>query len=200
MQTTRLTVATVLWMAAGLSGCGRQEPDITTYQEIRVTSPSAHAEHDAPPAPAAPSLKWHLPENWTEAPGGGMRMASFSPPDWEGVGQGSIILLGGDAGGLEANLRRWMQQIKLTPADEAAFQTFFKGLAPKPTKGGLPCVLVDFGALLDPAAPPSTPSMLAAALTLPGQTAFFKLTGPRDRLAARRAAFEQFCLSVEASP
>ena len=200
MQKTRLPVVTVLWMAVGLSGCRRPEPNITTYQEIRITPPAAHAEHDAPPAPAAPSLKWQLPENWSEAPGGGMRLASFSPPAWEGVGQGSIILLGGDAGGLEANLRRWMQQIKLTPRDETAFQAFFKGLSPKPTKGGLPCVLVDFSALLDPASEPSTPSMLAAAVTLSGQTAFFKLTGPKDKLAAQREAFEQFCLSVEASP
>lgn len=200
MQKTRLMAVTVLWMAVGLSGCGRQEPGITTYQEVRITPPASHAEHAAHPPAAAPALNWRLPENWTEAPGGGMRLASFSPPAWDGVGQGSIILLGGDAGGLEANVRRWMQQIKLTPPGEAAFQTFLKGLAPKTTQGGLPCVLVDFSALLDPAAEPSTPSMLAAALTLPGQTAFFKLTGPKDKLAAQREAFEQFCLSVEASP
>ena len=200
MRKTRFTVATVLWIAVALSGCGRQEPKITTYQEVRITPPVAHAEHTAHAQTATPSLNWRLPENWSEAPGGGMRLASFSPPAWDGVGQGSIILLGGDAGGLEANLRRWMQQIKLTPRDETAFQAFFKGLSPKPTKGGLPCVLVDFGALLDPASEPSTPSMLAAAVTMPGQTAFFKLTGPKDRLAAQRDAFEQFCLSVEASP
>lgn len=200
MQKTRLPVATVLWMAAGLSGCGRQEPAITTYQEVQIAPPAAHSEHAAQMAAEAPSLKWHLPETWSEAPGGGMRLASFSPPAWDGVGQGSIILLGGDAGGLEANLRRWMQQIKLTPPDEAAFQAFLKGLAPKPTKGGLPCVLVDFGSLMDPAAEPSTPSMLAAAVTLPGRTAFLKLTGPKDKLAGQREAFEQFCLSVEAAP
>lgn len=192
--------ATVLWMAIWLSGCGRHEPRITTYQEIRVTPPTAQTAQTAHPPATAPSLKWHLPENWSEAPGGGMRLASFSPPAWEGLGQGSVILLGGDAGGLEANLRRWMQQIKLQPPDETAFQAFLAGLAPKTTRGGFPCVLVDFGALLDPAADPSTPSMLAAAVTLQDQTAFFKLTGPADKLAAQRASFEQFCLSVEASP
>ena len=179
-----------------LTGCGDQGPRVTTYTEMR--SPPARSVAESSPATSAPRLKWKLPQGWKESAGSGMRLASFSPPDWAVEGPGTIILLGGAAGGLEANVRRWMQQIHLLPSDEKSFGDFMRSLNPETTVGGFPCVLVDFAPLLGSAG--ETTSMLAAAVTLPGQTAFIKLAGPSGKLAPLRDAFRAFSLSLEESP
>ena len=44
-----------------------------------------------------------------------MRLASFEIPYSGGVGELSIIQLGGEGGGLEANVTRWRGQICLGP-------------------------------------------------------------------------------------
>ncbi|MFO1522675.1 MAG: hypothetical protein U1F77_10670 [Kiritimatiellia bacterium] len=58
-------------------------------------------------------------------------------------------MMEGDAGGLEANVRRWMKQIRLDPSDEAKVRDFLQGLKPEKTTGGFGCVLVDFAPCSD---------------------------------------------------
>ena len=180
-------------------GCGEQPPRVTTYTEIHVTP--AGSSTASPSVPAPSRLKWTLPAGWTESAGGAMTLASFLPPGWDGAGRGTISVMEGDAGGLEANVRRWMKQIRLDPSDEAKVRDFLQGLKPEKTTGGFGCVLVDFAPLLGPPGD-GAESMLVGKVGLPGRTAFVKLTGPPDKLAAVREAFRSLCLSLqpESSP
>lgn len=176
------------------AGCGAPTPRVTTYTESHF--PPAGAPEERPAAPAAPRLKWTLPPGWTESAGGGMSLATFLPPDWGGSERGTLSVMGGTAGGLEANVRRWMKQSGLDSSDEQNVREFLKSLKPEKTAGGFDCVLVDFTALSGPAEGGGA-SMLVGQVSLPGRTAFVKLTGPPDRLAALRAAFRSLCLSLQ---
>ena len=176
------------------AGCGEPSPCITTYTETRVPPTGPSGKNPAAPAPSR--LTWKLPPGWTESAGGGMSLATFLPPDWGGSERGTLSVMGGTAGGLEANVRRWMKQIGLDSSDEQNVREFLKSLKPEKTAGGFDCVLVDFTALSGPAEGGGA-SMLVGQVSLPGRTAFVKLTGPPDRLAAVRGAFRSLCLSLQ---
>ena len=48
-----------------------------------------------------------------------MRLASFDIPFSDGVGDLSIVSLGGASGGLLANVNRWRGQVNLSPISES---------------------------------------------------------------------------------
>ena len=59
------------------------------------------------------SMSWEAPSSWTPSSGSKMRLASYSIPYSDGIGDLSIMTLSGDGGGLEANINRWRNQIGL---------------------------------------------------------------------------------------
>ena len=58
-------------------------------------------------------LIWEKPDSWIPSKGSSMRLASFSIPYSGGVGDLSVIQLGGRGGGIESNVNRWRQQLDL---------------------------------------------------------------------------------------
>ncbi|OGS39731.1 MAG: hypothetical protein A2506_11520 [Elusimicrobia bacterium RIFOXYD12_FULL_66_9] len=70
---------------------------------------------DAPPH--AHGVSWTPPAGWKEAPGNGIRLATFTPPQDPGKSEATVVALPGDAGGELANVNRWRGQIGLTPID-----------------------------------------------------------------------------------
>ena len=60
---------------------------------------------------------WVLPEGWEEGKQSSMRLASYNVPlSGGGVGDFSLVQLGGVAGGVMANINRWRGQIGLGDA------------------------------------------------------------------------------------
>ena len=59
------------------------------------------------------SFQWEKPTLWKPTKGSSMRLASFEIPYSTGSGDLSIMELGGDGGGLEANVNRWRRQLNL---------------------------------------------------------------------------------------
>ena len=57
-------------------------------------------------------LSWGTPDGWSEEKGGGMRVATFRAKDDAGGIECSVVSLGGQAGGSQSNVIRWMKQIK----------------------------------------------------------------------------------------
>lgn len=204
-----------LWLVPVLvllvSACDRHAPAVRQYQEISVlperppAMPAAPVAAPAPgPGPAVPvgdmastpvqvaetRLQWTLPAGWIEAPARAMRLATFL------VGEGGpecvITVFPGDVGGLEANLRRWLGQMQAEVPD-AELARFARTPETFQTEGSLPCLVYDFAGLLPPAKPES---LLAAVVPLEGSTAFVKLAGTREFLAAHREAFLSLCRSL----
>ena len=173
-----------------LVGC-EQKSQVRQYTEVIIEAPHAsapamgmmggaiadddpHIGLDMSNAPMMPTandsfegkLLWDLPKGWQQLPGQGMRLASFhliNDPEAIDV---SIVSLGGMAGGLQANLKRWLDQIKID-IDDAALTAFIKSSAED---------IFDFTQLQE-GQEQSDKSMIAAMLTIEGATVFVKMTG-----------------------
>src|SRR5688572_18937213 len=61
---------------------------------------------------ASSSLRWITPAGWSELPTSAMRVANFRVGDDERA-ECYLTLLGGDGGGLAANVNRWRAQMGL---------------------------------------------------------------------------------------
>ena len=124
-----------------------------------------------------------------------MRLATITHPQSPGL-EISIVSLSGAAGGLSANLNRWMKQIDLPELKEPALEEFLSKQKTFKTQGGLTCLLVDF-TTLQPQEDLSLPGMLVGVVEIPEQTVFVKMTGPLSVLNQNRDAFEALCQSLK---
>jgi hypothetical protein len=138
---------------------------------------------EAPPATSdAAGFTWTAPEGWTPGPAKQMRLVTFVPKDAPGV-ECYVTVLGGAAGGVEANVNRWRQQLHLAPLSADAV----KALPTVPVLGR-PAQMaeIDGGSV----------GMFGLVCELGSQTVFVKMTGPMDSLRAQRGQFVAFCKSL----
>jgi hypothetical protein len=176
--------------------------DGATGTLVDLTGPGApKSVMKAPPPPkerpkgpaAEASLKYTKPDGWVEAPdlaNGMIRMAAaFRITDGGKTAQITVIPLGGDAGGLLANVNRWRGQIKLGPIDEGQLR---KDIRPVEV-AGKPASYIE---LLGPDGP-DRQRTLVVVVPHGGQTWFFKMSGAADLVARQQAAFEAFMKSVK---
>lgn len=193
---------------AAVTGCS--EPDVPKrhYQEIIVEA-APHMEHDdAQEAHASMrdvpmplhtrqadevTLSWDTPDGWSEGAGSGMRLATWRINDAPDGTECTLIVLSGDAGGLAANIVRWMEQVQIAPPSDAALRAYVDGLERIQTQRAMTGVLVDFDEFVDD---PSALSTLAAIIESGRETLFVKLTGPKGVLARERENFIQLCISM----
>ncbi len=175
-----LSGLSLLWLA----GCGWQNPTWQTYEEVTTSSPSAHTHATAPAQAAVPRpgpLQWTAPESWSEEAGTGMRLVTFTVGSEGATGVCTIVRLGGAAGGLEANVRRWLGQLNVPEPPAEEWAAFLAGQEHIHAAGGFEGVLVDLTTL--GAQTPEAASMLAGLLKADEATLFVKFTGSRALLS-----------------
>ncbi len=178
--------------------------DGTTGTLVDLTGPGAPksaamktpppAVRERPKAPAAePTLHYTKPESWVEAPdlaSGMIRMAAaFRVTEGGKSAEITVIPLGGDGGGLLANVNRWRGQIKLGSIDESQLRKDVRTVE----IAGTPASYLD---LLGPERA-SRERMLVVVVPRGSQTWFFKMRGPADLVARQQTAFETFMKSVK---
>jgi hypothetical protein len=122
-----------------------------------------------------------------------MRAASFLVAN--GEGDCSIVVLGGDAGGLGPNVKRWLGQLQVDVPPPEEFGAFLERQERFTTAGGDDGVLVDLTALV-PGGDGEAEAMLAAVISREGATVFVKLTGARALLQKERENFRRLCASL----
>lgn len=96
-----------------LAGCGRDQ--IETYQvpkEKTVAPPVQTTPIARPSAPAGSGFSADTPDTWTEKPGSGMRIVSYSI---EGTSI-DFYLISLAMGDVPSNINRWRGQVGLAPA------------------------------------------------------------------------------------
>lgn len=184
-----------------LIGCDIRDPRWRSYEEINI---SERPTRDAMPRPEArPSsasrapLKWTRPESWQEQPGSGMRLATLSVSNDTGLATCTFVSLSGAAGGLEANVRRWIGQLDIEPPAPDALSAFLERQPRLTSDGGFEGTLVDLTEL-GPTADGS--SMLAAIFSVNGSTLFVKMTGPLALLTGEKDRFTALCQSLRTEP
>lgn len=139
-------------------------------------------------------LAWVSPEGWKEEAGTHMRMASFHPiADPETI-DCYIIALGGPAGGLEANLERWLGQLGLQPSDDNVNQ-LSKSAQILNTKDGLEIKVFDFTTLQIKGSA-SDKSMLVGVIALDKTTIFVKMTGSIESVKQNKDNFLKLLKSI----
>jgi hypothetical protein len=182
----------ILLLGAGLILPACKDTRISAYRvpkEAHFAPPSA-ARSDA----SAPAIRWQVPSNWQEQPGGGVRRGSFLVAGAGGAkAEMSVISFPGDVGGDLANVNRWRGQIQLPPVSEADLPKAFSRVA-GPAGEFLVVDLLSDAPILEGG---HQARVLGAILKQPAQTWFFKLTGDADLVASQREAFVGFLKSVE---
>jgi hypothetical protein len=152
-------------------------------------------------------IAWTLPSSWIEQPGSDpLRVASFLAPDSalaDSIGTDldavdiSIVEFGGMAGGVEANISRWMGQVKIVPSPELV-QSVLAESDSFSIASGQKAIVVDFTGLLA-GDMTQTNSILGVIIQGEGYTVFVKAMGDRDRLPALKPQFLDFCRSLSIS-
>jgi hypothetical protein len=133
---------------------------------------------------AGQALVWTAPSDWTPKAGSAMRKGSYTISGPEGAGDLSITAFPGDVGGDLANVNRWRGQLQLPPVAELA------GAVDTLDANGLHLLVFD--------AANGGSRILGAIVPRPGETWFFKLTGPDDLVARTKPAFLDFLKTVKA--
>lgn len=185
-----------------IAGCREQKASKRYYQELIFARPASWSTspEDAPSTDAEPrttgagsstrALTWETPPSWVEKKGTNMRLATFTA----GATECSIVVLGGVAGGVESNIKRWMGQINVE-ADELRFKRFIEELPTFVTAGNSRGVWVDLSVFMQDA-DDAIPSILAAIIEKNGSTIFVKMTGSKGALQAEKEHFKQLCVSL----
>ena len=141
------------------------------------------------------NISWQAPASWDEFKGEGFRMVTFKSHDTTDGIECSIVSLSGAAGGLEANITRWMTQIHLSPLSEEKLNEFLSQQKKLITKSGEKVILIDL-ALLQSTEASSVSSILGAVVPGADQTIFVKMTGTKAALSRQRENFEKLCQSL----
>jgi hypothetical protein len=151
--------------------------------------PPARATQQAEAAP----LKFTKPDAWTVLPdqGGPFRaLASFEAVEGNKQARITITSLAGEAGGLNANIVRWREQLGLTKAAPGETERDVKDIV----VDGLPGQFVDLTAL-SPSGPQQQ-RMLVAVVPQGSRTWFFKMLGAAELVGKQKSIFETFMQSV----
>jgi hypothetical protein len=197
-----LFAAGALLLSAGLVSC-KDEPEPRRYREIVARGEGANLQR----GPLS-DISWKLPEGWTVQPEGDpLRLTGFWAPDPELAQAGkadpdpvdvSIVQLAGSAGGLEANVTRWLGQIGV-PAAQAP--TAIAAAESVKTATGQSGVVVDFTNLLSGDLTQSK-SIVGAILEVDGTTVFVKAMGQKAKVKRLRPQLVEFCrnLSIGVRP
>lgn len=144
----------------------------------------------------AEALQWTAPQGWNETKSTGMRRATFTMDDGGLTGICTIVVLSGMAGGLEANVVRWLGQLGQEPPPDDVFEAFLKRQLRFETVGGFQAVAVDLSELAQPGDEQAS-SMMGAVIPIGGGMCFVKLTGTVDALKSQKESFLQLCRSLQ---
>ncbi len=118
------------------------------------------------------SVTWRALPDWKAEQAGKFLSAAYGVP---GLGRLTISKLGGDGGGLAANVNRWRSQVNMQPLPESAVHGQPMGVA------GSSREMLLFNLNPDDA-PAEAEGIFAAVLPLGSETWFFKLTGNSTKL------------------
>jgi hypothetical protein len=153
------------------------------HQGVARDGGSGQPREPEPPARAA-LLAWTAPDHWQRGADRFGREVTFTV---SGEAECWVSVLGGDGGGLRANVDRWRDQLGL-PALAAGEEPRLQPIAML----GRQADLLE----IEGAGAHAGRAMLVAIGPFEAGTVFVRMTGPQASLAGERAAFEAFCASL----
>jgi hypothetical protein len=148
-------------------------------------------------ADQAGGLAWSAPADWKSQGERPMRAATYSIPAAKGDSEPAelaVFYFGeSSGGGVDANVKRWIDQFQKADGSSAAKDAKVK----KEKIAGLPATAVEVkgtymgGSMMGPSAPKPGYRLLGAIVEGPGGNVFFKLTGPEKTVSGAEKAFRK---------
>jgi len=137
---------------------------------------------------------WSVPSDWKEQPASQFLLAKFLIAGNGGArAEVNVSVLGGEGGGLLANVNRWRGQLGLTPIGEMDLP----GQASPVDVAGGKAVIVDLSGT--DAKTGQKARLIGAVVPQAEQTWFYKLMGDEQLVAAQKEAFMKFLRSAKYS-
>ena len=133
-------------------------------------------------------FSWEKPDTWIPSQGSSMRIASFDVPFSTGMGDLSVMELGGDGGGLVANVNRWRGQIGLEPLEKNEIMA-------QAQRGENELGPYQIFQLTNDSS--SDGAILAAIISMNNSTLYIKLTASNDGIEELEIDFKNFCSSIK---
>jgi hypothetical protein len=156
-------------------------------------------------ADQAGGLTWTAPPEWKAQAERPMRAATYSIPAAKGDSEPAelaVFYFGqSSGGGVDANVKRWIDQFQKADGTSAAKEAKVK----KETISGLPATAVDVkgtyagGSMMGPSAPKPGYRLIGAIVEGPGGNVFFKLTGPEKAIAEIKPDFDYLIANLRKS-
>ena len=154
--------------------------------------------------PAAPSQEtepipqgysWQIPEDWVNVPSSSsMRLASFSIKSGKKESLCTIVPLKGDAGGLQANISRWLGQIPTEENNRSRnLKVIMDSLEKLTTSGGFSALLIDFTKVTKNA---TDKSIIVTIVKNNDDSLFVKMSGEKIQLQENKPKFIYLCRSL----
>lgn len=198
-----LVVASGLLVACGSNQeSGWSETKIVEPQGTRIGVSTAERFGMRPMGPvpgsvAAPTdaFQFTLPPGWVDLKPTSMRLVNVGLADDANV-ECSLTLLGGDAGGLAANVDRWRAQLGLGPLSAGEHEDL-----PAATLLGKPAVRFDATGTYTGMGGPAREDfrMIGLLSVAPEGSGFLKFTGPAEVLERESSNFDAFAASLRAT-
>lgn len=148
-------------------------------------------------AEQAGGLTWTAPPEWKSQGERPMRAATYSISAAKGDAEPAelaVFYFGqGSGGGVDANVKRWIEQFQKADGTSAAKDAKVK----KEKIAGLPATAVEVkgtylgGSMMGPSTPKPGYRLLGAIVEGPGGNVFFKLTGPEKTVTAAEKPFRK---------
>jgi hypothetical protein len=193
-----LTRGTMSWFfkITGEDACvtSQKEKFLQFLKSVSFTenapAPMAAASSTQDEGVASASI-WTAPPGWQPIPPSQFLLAEFSIPGANGAkAEVNVATMGGEGGGLLANVNRWRGQLGLGAVGENDLPQLAQSLD---TSGGQ-ATLVDFAGV---DAKTGAPVRLVGAIVAQnGQTWFYKLMGDKQIVAQQKDAFTKFIRSA----
>lgn len=171
--------------------------EIHTKLQLNNTAPmvvNADILNSVDPSP----LAWVTPAGWIEEIGNGMRVATFRNTDPNLPIETTIVTLGGSAGGLSANVVRWLQQMDMDIPETKELELFLNKQQKFQTISGLNVILIDFTEL-QPETSLESASMLSGIIENNNSQIFVKMKGSKAAILQNRNQFKVLLQSIRSS-
>lgn len=201
-----------------LAGCEDTKPRVYTEVAFKPLAPPAMAGSMGrmdgmggaagmgamSAAPIDVKVTWTLPTGWVaKDSANAMRIGSFAAMDSALANTGeidpnavdvSVVRLAGDAGGLEANIARWMGQVGIKAAT-ADMEGFIRSAAKFKAATGQEGMYVDLTSMLSGDMTQSK-TIYGAVVQTSEYTVFVKAMGEFARVERQKANVQAFCKSL----
>ena len=195
-------IALVLAASLAVAACGDESkppvaaPTPAAANPHGAGDPHAGMARAATAAPVKPPVTWSAPAGWKEGhPSSTMRLAQFDIASDAGGEPVQCIVFGGEMGGDDENIQRWIGQMG---PDAKAGATVTKS-----EQGSLAITRVAASGSYTDAMRPGDPkaiteaAMLAAIVTAPSGKLYVKLVGPKAQVDAAAKQFDEFIASMK---